>query len=455
MNTKIYNTDIILKKHSFIRDLIKKSVDIFYTRSYNAEISVLFSVGINLNTRSNLIENITFKNDSVLKIKIFNSNSQGISYSNILNLQSVINSIDIAYELSKYTSKDQYLKLADKDSLAFNTKNLELFHPINLNVELASSITWNLENNINKYKLDFIKNDKESFNGQFNIYAIGNSYGLIQSYISSYYEVACSVIFNNTDGSMGSSYYYNVNRNFQYLQNSYKISKECVDRAILNRNPRKIKSMETSVIFFKDIVESLFFHLAEAINGENVYNNSTFLKNYLNVKIFPEWLSINEFPHLKQGLSSAPFDNEGVKTRNLIIVKNGVLRTWLTNSYSSRKLKMKNTGHANNRIYNWEIISKNSVLSFNNLLKRMGNGLVITDLIGSGFNVINGDYSRGVSCGFKVKNGNIDHAVHEITIAGNFLEMMKNIVDFSNDYNINSSIKCGSLLISSMKIAGK
>ena len=181
------------------------------------------------------------------------------------------------------------------------------------------------------------------------------------------------------------------------------------------------------------------------------FTPSTFLLDSLGTQILPDWLTIEEHPHLLKGLASTPFDSEGVRTERRDIVKDGILTQWLLTSYSARKLGLKSTGHAGG-IHNWRIAGQG--LSFEQMLKEMGTGLVVTELMGQGVSAITGDYSRGAA-GFWVENGEIQYPVSEITIAGNLKDMWRNIVTVGNDIETRSNIQCGSVLLPEMKIAGQ
>ena len=205
------------------------------------------------------------------------------------------------------------------------------------------------------------------------------------------------------------------------------------------------------MIFANEVATGLFGHLVGAIAGGSVYRKSTFLLDSLGKQILPEWLTIEEHPHLLKGLASTPFDSEGVRTERRDIVKDGILTQWLLTNYSARKLGLKSTGHAGG-IHNWRIAGRG--LNFEQMLKEMGTGTVVTELMGQGVSGITGDYSRGAA-GFWVENGEIRYPVSEITIAGNLKDMWRNIVTVGNDIETRNNIQCGSVLLPEMKIAGQ
>ena len=183
----------------------------------------------------------------------------------------------------------------------------------------------------------------------------------------------------------------------------------------------------------------------------NLYRKSTFLLDSLNQKIFPDWMNIEEKPHIIKGIASSPFDQEGGKTKDALIVEGGVLQTYLLTGYAARKLKMQSTGHSGG-IHNW-FVKSNCDLDLAGLFKEMGNGLFVTELMGQGVNMVTGDYSRGAA-GFWIENGVIAYPVHEITIAGKLQDMFMDMQAIGSDVDPRSSLKTGSILISKMKVAG-
>jgi PmbA protein len=250
--------------------------------------------------------------------------------------------------------------------------------------------------------------------------------------------------------SMQRDFDYSISRKINNLENSETLGKKTAKRVVSRLGSKKIQTMKSSVIFSAEISHVFFSHLVNAISGDNVYQKSTFLINNLKTKIFPDWLNIKENPHLKTGLGSKPFDNEGVSTNPRYIIQNGILQTWLLNSYNARKLQLESTGNCGG-IYNW-LVSNNNI-SFKELLKKMNQGILITELMGQGVDIVTGNYSRG-AVGFWVENGSIAYPVNEITISGNLKRMWSNILNISTDTDTRNNIQCGSILLSEMQISG-
>lgn len=441
--------DDITQQCNFLEKIVHQVLDIIHKRLIEAEVSVTKTTGITVSTRYGKLENVEFNNNGSLGINVFHKNRKGNAFSNDLSEKAVNNVIDAAVNISNYTSADPYSGIADKELLAFNSMDLDLFHPINLDTQLGMNLASEAEQVALKYNTHIVHTEGGKFNSHFTTRVFGNSHGMLQSYHTSQHSLFCSVIAEKNN-VMEQNYAYTLSRSFNDLNSPEWVGTECARRALKRLNAKKIKTMSCPVIFSAEVAISLFNHLSRAIHGDNVYRKSTFLLNDLGKQIFPNWINIQECPHVLKGLGSAPFDSEGVKTTNRIIIKDGILNNWILNSYSARKIGIKNTGHANG-IYNWYVNYKN--MSFKELIQHMHQGLIITDLMGQGVNIITGDYSRGVS-GFWVENGLIQYPVHEITIAGNLKEMFQNIESISDDIETRSNIHCGSVLISSIKIAG-
>ena len=259
------------------------------------------------------------------------------------------------------------------------------------------------------------------------------------------------MLIGEQDGDMQREYGYTSARSLGDLWTPEQVADEAVSRTLGRLGARKIDTQRAPVLFHPDVAASLFGHLVMGISGGNLYRQSSFLLDSLGEQIFPDWFDIHEQPHLHKGLASSPFDNEGVRTVERRIIEQGKLQTYLLTSYSARKLDMALTGHAGG-IHNWNIA--NTGQSFEQLLKMLGTGLLVTEMMGQGVNIVTGDYSRGAA-GFWVENGEIAYPVEEITIAGNLRDMYKGIQAVGTDTELRSSLKTGSVLIDEMKIAGQ
>lgn len=433
----------------FLKKVANQVLELTCERSTESAVSIVRTKGISISIRYGKIENIEFDNNEVLSIIVFLEQKKGIALSNNLGSIAVCNTVDSAVSIAQYSSKDVYSGVADKELLAFKPMHLGLCFPVALDIEIGADLAIQAENIALKYDRRIVCSDGGKFNSHVITKVFGNSHGVLNSYSSTQHSLLCSVVAES-DGVMEQSYAYTLSRSFEDLRSPEWVGNECARRVLSKLGSKKIKTTQSSVLFMSDVAISLFKHLAEAIHGSNVYRGSTFLLNDLGKNIFPSWISIKEFPHLIKGIGSAPFDNEGVQTANRVIVKNGMLEGWILDTYSARKLGLKSTGHAGG-IYNWHINYKD--ISIEDLIKNMQCGIVVNNIMGSGVNLITGDYSRGVS-GFWVENGEVQYPIDEVTISGNLKQMFLGIISISNDIEVRDNICCGSVLIDSMKVAG-
>lgn len=433
-----------------LEHVVAQALDLARSRSAAAEVAVTKTTGISISTRYGEVDNVEFNSDGVLRMNVYYQQRKGSASSTNLSQEAIANTVDAALNIVRYTSPDPASGLADKQLLAFEALDLDLFHPVELDAERGIALAAEAEQTALDSDKRITKTAGGNFNSHFSTHIFGNSHGMLQSYNSSLHSLSCSVIAGS-GSNMERNYAYTIGRNFNDLRLPQWVGKECARRTVTHLYPRQLLTMEVPVLFAAEVTNGLFGPLVEAISGENVYRKSTFLLDLLGQAVLPDWLSIKEYPHLQKGLASSPFDSEGVRTRNLVIVQDGLLSTWLLNSYAARKLGLKSTGHAGG-IYNWCISQQQTDLT--GLLKQMDRGLMVTELMGQGINIITGDYSRGAA-GFWVQNGEIQYAVSGITIAGNLRDMLRNIVSVGQDTETRSNIQCGSVLVSAMKIAGQ
>ena len=295
-----------------------------------------------------------------------------------------------------------------------------------------------------------VNSNGASFNSHTGVKVYGNSHGMLQSYLSSRYSLSCSVI-GGVEDALENDYEYTISREFDKLQSPIWVGENCAKKVVSRLNPQKLSTREVPVIFLNDVATGLISHFAAAISGGSLYRKSSFLLDHLGKQVLPDWFNISERPHLLRRLASTPFDSEGVRTQDREIVEGGILQTYLVTSYSGKKLGMPSTGHAGG-IHNW-IVKPNLAGGLTALLRQMGTGLLVTDVMGQGVNIVTGDYSRGAS-GFWVENGEIQYPVAEITIAGQLQDMLKDMVAVADDIDHRSNIQTGSILLDKMKISG-
>ncbi|AYN24420.1 metalloprotease PmbA [Buchnera aphidicola] len=440
----------IEKEENSLINTVKNTLIIAQEKvNFSIEVFVKKTIGISVNIRNNIIENVEFNSDGALFITVYNKFSKGVVSSKDFSINGIKKMLEIAIDISKHSSSDFFSGLPDEELLCCQAKDLNLFHPTEFNIKNAINFASVSEKEAFKFDKRIINSEGSFFSNHVTINVFGNSLGMLEKYKSTRYSnYNCMIAKDNN--VMQRDFSYSTSRKLDDLEKPDILGRKAAKNAVSRLGSKKINTIKSPIIFSKEMSSIFFSHLISAISGDNVYRKSTFLLHDLKKKIFPEWLNIEENPHLIKGLGSKPFDNEGVSTRIKSIVKNGVLQTWLLNTYNARKLKLTSTGNAGG-ISNWLVSHKN--ISFKELLKTMETGFLVTELMGQGVDIVSGNYSRG-AVGFWIENGKIKHPVNEITISSNLKTMWTNILSISNDINIYSNIQCGSILLSEIQISG-
>ncbi|MGQ0285780.1 metalloprotease PmbA [Pasteurellaceae bacterium 22721_9_1] len=450
MKTEQNSTALLKQQEQELRHAVSYAVEIAQQAGATAEVAVTKVNGLSVSTRLQEIENVEFNNDGALGISVYLGQQKGNASTSDLSPEAIKNTVEAALAIARYTSPDDCAGLAPEELMAFGAPDLDLYHPTEVDVDRATELALQAETAALEFDERIVNSNGAAFNSHSGIRVYGNSYGMLQSYLSSRYSISCSILAGE-DEQLESDYEYSISRNFNQLELPEWVGKNAAEKAIKRLNPQKIVTQQSPVIFLNDVATGLIGHLAAAVSGGSLYRKNSFLLDQLGQQVLPDWFEINERPHLLGRLASTPFDSEGVRTKSLDIIKQGILQTYLLTSYSAKKLGMQTTGHAGG-IHNW-LVKPNSQGNLTALLRQMGTGLLVTDLMGQSINMVTGDYSRGAS-GFWVENGKIQYPVSEITIAGNLKSMLRNIVAVGDDIEHRSNIQTGSILLEEMKISG-
>jgi protein pmbA homolog len=450
MKTAENLTALLKSQEQTLRDAVSFAIETAQKAGATAEVGVTKVSGLSVSTRLQEIENVEFTNDGALGISVYLGQQKGNASTSDLSEEAIKNTVEAALAIAKYTSPDDCTGLADKELMAFEAPDLALYHSANVDVEQATKLALEAEKSALEYDEKIVNSNGASFNSHTGVRVYGNTHGMLQSYLSSRYSLSCSVIGGELD-QLENDYEYTVSREFDALSSADWVGQNCAKKVIARLNPQKLTTREVPVIFLNDVATGLISHLTGAISGGSLYRKSSFLLDHLGKQVLPDWFQISERPHLLKRLASTPFDSEGVRTQNLEIIQDGVLQTYLLTSYSGRKMGMQSTGHAGG-IHNW-LVKPNLTGGLTALLRQMSTGLLVTDVMGQGVNIVTGDYSRGAA-GFWVENGEIQYPVAEITIAGQLQDMLKNIIAVSDDIEHRSNIQTGSILLNKMKISG-
>jgi len=450
MKTAENLTALLKSQEQTLRDAVSFAIETAQKAGATAEVGVTKVSGLSVSTRLQEIENVEFTNDGALGISVYLGQQKGNASTSDLSEEAIKNTVEAALAIAKYTSPDDCTGLADKELMAFEAPDLALYHRASVDVEQATKLALEAEKSALEYDAKIVNSNGASFNSHTGVRVYGNTHGMLQSYLSSRYSLSCSVIGGELD-QLENDYEYTVSREFDALSPADWVGQNCAKKVIARLNPQKLTTREVPVIFLNDVATGLISHLTGAISGGSLYRKSSFLLDHLGKQVLPDWFQISERPHLLKRLASTPFDSEGVRTQDLEIIQDGVLQTYLLTSYSGRKMGMQSTGHAGG-IHNW-LVKPNLTGGLTALLRQMGTGLLVTDVMGQGVNIVTGDYSRGAA-GFWVENGEIQYPVAEITIAGQLQDMLKNIVAVADDIEHRSNIQTGSILLDKMKISG-
>ncbi|MDN4501954.1 metalloprotease PmbA [Alteromonadaceae bacterium BrNp21-10] len=414
-----------------------------------AEASIAKIKGIAVSTRLKEVETLEYTNDGALGITVYNGQRKGSASTADLSKAALASTVEKAIEIAKYTGEDVCSGLAEASLLETNPPDLKLYYPEDLDPQYGIDAAIKAEQVALDSDSRIVNSDGASYNANLGVKVYGNSNGFNAGYPSSRYSLSC-VVIGQQDDDMQRDYSYSVHRQRHLMASPEQVGKEAAEFTLGRLGARKIATGKVPVMFHSDISSGLFGHLVSAISGGSLYRKSSFLLDHLGKQILPKWCNISERPHIICGLASSPFDAEGVQTKDMEIIENGVLSHYLMTSYSGRKMSMPTNGHAGG-IHNWLVAHSNK--DFEAMLATMGTGLLVTELMGQGVNIVTGDYSRGAA-GFWVENGKIEYPVAEVTIAANLKDMLKNIVAIGSDIDVRGSIQCGSVLIEEMQVAG-
>ena len=413
-----------------------------------AEVSLGF--GQNVSVRMNETETIEYNRDKGVSVSVYFGQQKGHASTSDLSSQALKDTVAAACNIARYTAKDEFCGLADADLMAKNIPDLDLHHPWDLNVDAAIELAKACESEARSVDTRITNSEGASVSTYEGMFAYANSHGFNGGYASSRHGLSCSVIADDGQDNMQRDYWYSTARSADDLESAKYVGRLAGERTVRRLGSQRIKTAQVPVMFDASLSSGLISHLISAISGGSLYRKSSFLLDSLGKQVMSPLVTIEEQPHLVRGLASAPFDNEGVTTVPRTLVKDGVLQGYVLSSYSARKLGMQSTGNAGG---NHNLIVSHGDLDFNGMLKTMGTGLLVTELLGHGINMVTGDYSRGAA-GFWVENGVIVHAVEEITVAGNLADMFQQIVAIGNDVLVQGSKQVGSVLIENMTVAG-
>ena len=413
------------------------------------EVAVSAGQGLSTTVRQGEVETVEFNRDQGFGITLYVGQRKGSASTSATGSEAIRETVAAALAIAKHTSEDECAGLADAALMARELPELDLYHPWSITPEQA--VEQALACEAAAFAADTrIKNaDGTSLNTHQGCRVYGNSHGFVGGYASTRHSLSCVMIAEG-EGQMQRDYWYDVNRQGELLADAKGIGQRAAERAVSRLGARPVPTCEVPVLFAAELAGGLFSHLLAAISGGNLYRHSSFLEGALGQRLFPEWLTLDERPHLPRALGSAAFDGDGLATYAKPFVEKGELVSYVLSTYSGRKLGLPSTANSGG-VHNLFITHGDEDQQA--LIRRMGRGLLVTELMGQGLNLVTGDYSRGAA-GFWVENGEIQFPVQEVTIAGNLRDMFRQVVAVGCDLERRGNICTGSVLIEKMTVAG-
>src|SRR5882757_1291920 len=416
-----------------------------------AEAAVSQDTGLSVGVRLGEVETLEHQRDRSMGITVYFGQRKGSASTADFSLDAVRATVAKACSIARFTAEDACSGLADAALMARTPMDLDLSHPWNVSADRAIEIAKSCEAAALAFDARINNSEGASVGTHQGLHVYGNTHGFVGGYPTTSHTLSC-VVLAGTGEDMQRDYWYTSSRDWRELQDAESVGRESARRTIARLGPRKISTRRAPVLFVPELARGLIGHFVAAIRGSSQYREASFLLKSEGQQVFPAGFSIAERPHIPKAMGSAPFDDEGVATRDRELIADGVLTGYILSSYSARKLGLQTTGNAGGA-HNL-IVAANATGGLPAMVKRLGTGLLVTELMGQGINMVTGDYSRGAA-GFWVENGELQYPVAEITIAGNLREMYEGIVAVGDDIDTRGGIRVGSVLLNEMTIAGQ
>jgi PmbA protein len=413
-------------------------------------------VGLSVSVRKGELENVERNRDKSLGVSVYLGQRRGNASTSDFSPAALKQTVQAAYDIARFTAEDPAAGLpeaADLASAQDAARDLDLFHPWAIDAAAAAELARRCEDAALKTHKLITNSEGAGVSAQQAHFWAGNTRGFRGGYASSRHYLSVSPIAGKGKNMQRDGWYTSM-RDAADLASPEAVGRYAAERTLARLKSRSVGTAEVPVLFESTVAAGLLGAYVQATSGGALYRKTTFLEGSLGKRVLPKHIDISEDPHLRKGKGSAPFDDEGVRTQARQVVKGGVVQGYFLSSYSARKLGMKTTGHAGG--------SQNLVMSsrltqpgddLDAMLRKLGRGLFVTELMGQGVNYVTGDYSRGAA-GFWVEGGRIVHPVHEVTIAGNLKQMFKDIEAIGADVYNSGSKSVGSVLLARMKLAG-
>jgi PmbA protein len=387
--------------------------------AHQAEAGLSFDEGLSVTVRMGELESVERQRDRSLGITVYVDGRKGSATTTQASAQALQETASKALSIARFTTEDEYSGLADEDLMAREVPDLDLYHPWELSIESAEALGLEAEDAARHHDARITNSEGATVSTGGGVYVYANSHGFSGGYAT-------------TSHSIG------------------RVGEQAAQRALRRLGARQLKTCQVPVVYPAELARGLFGHLISAIRGTNQYRGASFLLNACGESIFPSTVQVEEDPFIPGAMASAPFDNEGFATRKRTLVDAGVLQGYVLSSYSARRLGLVTTGNAGG-IHNLVVTPTAGGLA--ELLGEHPSVFLVGELLGQGVNTVTGDYSRGAA-GFWVEDGEIVHAVHEVTLAGNLRDCFQGIQAIGSDVDLRGTVRCGSVLVDGLTVAG-
>jgi PmbA protein len=410
--------------------------------------------GLSVSVRRGEVETIEHNRDKMVGVTVFIGAKRGNASTSDFSKEALRDTVAAAYNIARFTAEDDCAGLAEAELLETSPRDLDLYHPWHLSADEAVDIARRAEDAAFAVDPQIRNSEGASVSAQHSQFVLATTRGFLAGYPYSRHYVACAPIAGSSR-NMQRDDWYSSKRDALSLAQPEAVGRYAAQRALARLGARRLDTRKVPVLFEAPLAAGLLGAFVQATSGGALYRKTSFLVDSLGKSVFAPHIQIVEDPHVPRAMGSAPFDEEGVRTKQRSVVKDGVVEGYFLSTYSARKLGMQTTGNAGGS-HNLTLMSSQTRPEddFKAMLKKLGTGLLLTELMGQGVNYVTGDYSRGAS-GFWVENGEIQYAVEEITVAGTLQEMFRHIVAIGADSLVRGTKQTGSILIERMTIAGQ
>ena len=415
-----------------------------------AEVSCSEDAGLNVNVRMGEVETVESTRDRGIAVTVYFGKRKGSASTADLREDSLEATVEQACAIARHTEDDDAAGLAEPELMATDLREFDSWHPWAIDADRAIDLALACEQAGRDADARIGNSDGASLGTGTSLSVYANSHGFVGRERSTQHSIGCALIAGEGE-AMQRDGWYSIALAAADLEDVAAIGRKAAERAAARLAPRQVPTGEYPVLFNAEVARSLIGHLLGAVSGGALYRKASFLLDSAGTQLFPDWFSIEELPFLPRGFRSASFDADGVATRESPLVTAGVLQRYVLGTYSARKLGLPTTGNAGG-VHNLQVASNAD--GFDSLVRGMGRGLLVTELMGQGVNSITGDYSRGAS-GFWVEDGKLQYPVDGVTVAGNLKRMFQAIEAVGSDVDPRSHIRTGSILVGAMTVAGE